>query len=487
MDYFWEPLTQSVEEHVLEEGCEEEQTVDFIRQIFNSLPTGIREGLKEKLRKEYQKAKSLKELKSAFIMDGECKILNSLDDRKWIAEVITVPPRALRGLKNEPIYLMLLVHVVTYDSAKIKYFKILYGKVSESIYEHVFAKDNTYGLYKLIRDMASANIISIPDNDVLLKSDGIMAAKYKPSTVFEKQPYLSADEELQCALCSCRVYSWWKSIGKVAYSKEYQRVLETPTIFHNAKQDRQRIKSLEDQNMQLRIEIKQSKEKNSTLGLKVTKLNEQLLRAQRKTGKQQIERSDKTTALEFAEIERLRQRQYDLERQYKMQSSELDKAIRLCRHYQNKLSRPTRFSEIPDWVRITFNNKLILLPCAERMLQKDTICGIDLDILCDAVEYLAEEYRDYRLGELEQDAILDICAYKYERAFKIKNVNTATIQRYNSQYTVKYKNETVPLNLHLCYGNNPETVIRIYFFYDSDTQQIVIGSLPKHLDTGLTN
>ena len=32
-------------------------------------------------------------------------------------------------------------------------------------------------------------------------------------------------------------------------------------------------------------------------------------------------------------------------------------------------------------------------------------------------------------------------------------------------------------------GNKTEHLVRIYFFFDDERRQIVVGSLPEHLDT----
>ena len=40
-------------------------------------------------------------------------------------------------------------------------------------------------------------------------------------------------------------------------------------------------------------------------------------------------------------------------------------------------------------------------------------------------------------------------------------------------------------NTHLCKGNarDPRFCMRIYFFYDENTQKVIVGHMPSHLPT----
>lgn len=157
----------------------------------------------------------------------------------------------------------------------------------------------------------------------------------------------------------------------------------------------------------------------------------------------------------------------------------------IINHLINKLGRPNKFSKIADWVRDTFAGRLELTAKAEKMLNV-TDLSIDIDILCDTIEYLATEYLDYLKNEISQDEMVELMALKYNRPFSVTPISDAMIVGYPESYTTTYvpannKPETRGLDLHLKYGVNPETLIRIYFFYEEKEKKIVIGSLPKHL------
>jgi hypothetical protein len=55
-------------------------------------------------------------------------------------------------------------------------------------------------------------------------------------------------------------------------------------------------------------------------------------------------------------------------------------------------------------------------------------------------------------------------------------------------YFVRYAGQRVELDRHLKKGNSrdPRRCFRLYFFWDEDDQQVVVGWLPSHLDTRLT-
>lgn len=170
----------------------------------------------------------------------------------------------------------------------------------------------------------------------------------------------------------------------------------------------------------------------------------------------------------------------------KKQSKEQERRQQaLIEHLKNKLSRPNKFSKIADWTRENFAGHLELTTKAERMLNVSDL-SIDIDILCDAIEYLSTEYLDYMKNEITQNEMTSLMGLKYNRPFTVVPVMDSIITSAPEAYTTAYMTanntlETRELNLHLRYGVNPETLIRIYFFYDDKEKKIVVGSLPKHL------
>ena len=113
----------------------------------------------------------------------------------------------------------------------------------------------------------------------------------------------------------------------------------------------------------------------------------------------------------------------------------------------------------------------------------------DADLLCDCLEFLAREYRDYRLGVIDQDKLNMICSGKYGRGFEVTPTGYTTPPETPVDYKIKYyigytgRPTDSVLDLHLKIGNTSRDLIRIYFLFDTARQLVVVGSLPNHLPT----
>ena len=108
-------------------------------------------------------------------------------------------------------------------------------------------------------------------------------------------------------------------------------------------------------------------------------------------------------------------------------------------------------------------------------------------MICDALDYLATDYWDYRYERISREEMNTRCSEKYGRPFEIKHTGNMTIEFTPAQYKIKYfkgargKPVESALDYHLCVGNDVENLLRIYFLHDDDKRLIVIGSLPRHL------
>ncbi len=150
---------------------------------------------------------------------------------------------------------------------------------------------------------------------------------------------------------------------------------------------------------------------------------------------------------------------------------------------KEQVTIPHSFDEMADWVRQNLAGRLILLPRAERAIGKAEYENPELAYR--GLLILANEYRNKRIGiGTEQDLQNALAEYKLELTPSISKVQ-AGIE--GDTYYVKYppgSNNQVMLDLHLTRGNSrePKYCLRIYFFWDKETQQVVVGSLPGHLD-----
>ena len=112
---------------------------------------------------------------------------------------------------------------------------------------------------------------------------------------------------------------------------------------------------------------------------------------------------------------------------------------------------------------------------------------INIDLICDALDFLATDYWARRYQQLSTEDMNHRCSQKYGRPFDVRPTGTTTVEFTPTQYKIKYfpelrgKPKESPLDYHLCVGNDPGNLLRIYFLHDDEDQLIVVGSLPHHL------
>ena len=154
---------------------------------------------------------------------------------------------------------------------------------------------------------------------------------------------------------------------------------------------------------------------------------------------------------------------------------------------KRKLSQPKEHSRIAEWVEENFTGRILLHPKAKALLEDKSARSISVDLICDALDFLATDYWERRYERISTDEMNNRCSEKYGRPFEVKPTGTTTVEFTPTQYKVKYfqgaagKPVECPLDFHLGVGNDPENLLRIYFLHDDDKKLIVVGSLPRHL------
>ena len=154
-----------------------------------------------------------------------------------------------------------------------------------------------------------------------------------------------------------------------------------------------------------------------------------------------------------------------------------------------KLCAPTKPSQLAQWIEEQFSGRLIFHSKAVALIENTPAAEVDMKLLCDALEFLATEYRNELIGEITEEERNLLCSKRYGRPFTVTPIKGMSPQAYSAEYKIKYyenekgkKYESV-LDLHLKVGNDSENLLRIYFLYDKEKKLIVVGSLPKHLKT----
>ncbi|MFN7171866.1 MAG: hypothetical protein ACK4P3_03660 [Fimbriimonadaceae bacterium] len=126
-----------------------------------------------------------------------------------------------------------------------------------------------------------------------------------------------------------------------------------------------------------------------------------------------------------------------------------------------------------------------MLPRAQRELFGASHENIAL--VAQSLDLLAEEARDFllsRAGAKEKlEERLNQLGVKMD-----KSGSASMFGQFEQQYRVYYPVGTESsrfLEWHLKKGTNrdPKDFMRIYFFFDEETAMVVVGSLPKHVQT----
>ena len=148
---------------------------------------------------------------------------------------------------------------------------------------------------------------------------------------------------------------------------------------------------------------------------------------------------------------------------------------------------PNNYKVMGEWVKEHRAGRLVLLPRAERAASKAEYTEVGM--VYRALLILANEYRDSRMGTGTDKAFRDALA-QYGMDFS-GSIDKCRAGQEGEAYYVNYPIGTaqrVFLQFHLERGNRHENryCMRIYFFWDDDTNQVVVGWLPSHLSNRIS-
>lgn len=151
---------------------------------------------------------------------------------------------------------------------------------------------------------------------------------------------------------------------------------------------------------------------------------------------------------------------------------------------------PTTYEELPEWVeanlagRLTLHNRAVSGGLKKPEFE-------DVEQVARVLLLLAGEYRKMRLGHAGgKDAFDQKLAELSLRCDG--SISKGRAGEEGETYFVKWPYSSSPrrfLELHIRSGGNtrdPKRCLAVYFFWDDDTQQIVVGWLPSHLNNRMT-
>ncbi|WP_316181748.1 hypothetical protein [Bradyrhizobium sp. SZCCHNRI1009] len=147
--------------------------------------------------------------------------------------------------------------------------------------------------------------------------------------------------------------------------------------------------------------------------------------------------------------------------------------------------RPANYHEMIDWIQSEFAGRLQLTGKAQRGLRDSRFS--DINLVCDVLELLATLYVDSRRGTESVWHKFDEEIKKWGIEFS-RSISGNRAGEEGDEYFVKHRGQKRFLEWHLKKGNSrdPRRDLRIYFFWDEEDEEVVLGYLTGHLDNRLT-
>lgn len=163
----------------------------------------------------------------------------------------------------------------------------------------------------------------------------------------------------------------------------------------------------------------------------------------------------------------------------------LEQQLRSAKESFQTSKRPNNYQEIAPWIQSEFAGRIQISGKALRGLREAKYENIEL--VCDLIELLATSYVDSKRGTESawhrfEDEIL-----RWGVEFS-KSISGSRAGEQGDEYFVSYRGRKRFLEWHLKKGNSrdPRRDLRIYFFWDEEDEELVLGYLTGHLDNRLT-
>ena len=174
----------------------------------------------------------------------------------------------------------------------------------------------------------------------------------------------------------------------------------------------------------------------------------------------------------------------------KWQIAELTMALQESGRQPTEVPIPEDYSSLSEWVQQYLSGRLRLHPRAERAM-KDAIYE-DRELVFRALLLLGNAYQPMRLMQPGARERWENGLAELDLDFG-GSIDPARAHQEGDEYFVKWPlgSPSSPrrfLEFHLRKGrsHNPRYCLGIYFFWDGDEMEVVVGSLPAHLDNRFT-
>jgi hypothetical protein len=160
-----------------------------------------------------------------------------------------------------------------------------------------------------------------------------------------------------------------------------------------------------------------------------------------------------------------------------------DDSIEVSPHGDAESGYPASLSELPSWVERTLSSKLELAPRAVREMKK--VHHPQPERIAQALELLAGPRRATFQGDRSSTRAF----HQGLETLRLRDGFSGAERlagRTGSDYVLSHRGKTSLLERHLASnssGFNDPKMIRVYYFYDQDSDKIIVGWLPTHLQT----
>lgn len=154
---------------------------------------------------------------------------------------------------------------------------------------------------------------------------------------------------------------------------------------------------------------------------------------------------------------------------------------------------PNDLSIIGEWAEHHYPNRLLIAPRALDEVQNAAYNVYrSPERVYAGLVALATDFREARLAG--DESVRQRAMQRFQRQLSAHGISESAsltktaAGKFGRTYYTKAGDTEYFLGRHLKHGNShdPAATMRVYFDYDKDTHQVVIGSLPRHLDNALT-
>lgn len=138
-----------------------------------------------------------------------------------------------------------------------------------------------------------------------------------------------------------------------------------------------------------------------------------------------------------------------------------------------KISLPSEWDEFANWCEVNLAGRVVLSPQARRSVKDAEFNDPKLSASC--LLWLGNEYRDAKMNG-------------GEGSLRDANVTTGVLNAHcgSDAFQVEWQGRSRDVDWHVKNGGNtrdPSRCLRIYYFWDEGTQQVVVALMPSHRRT----